>query len=752
MRIAGLALMASLTPLAVSPTARAEAGVPNPVEELTTPKAPIPAEDTDAGPDACDAGPAIQPRYETRIVGERPDLTLTGSSATVVTRPQLEALPGGDTQTIAHLVEMQPGIVADNTFGFATHVRGADGAVLYVIDGIPMFPPPLGSLGQTQDTLPTRLVQSLEVLTGGFPVEYGYALGGVVDVVTRRPAAEPTAEAQLTYGSYNLTDVAADYSQSYGKLSAVASADFIQTDRGFDTPDAIEILHDYRIGGNGFAKLDYEIDSHDRLSLIGTYEEDQFQIPIDPTMLPLSDAPPGAIRGPDVYGNPPPPFVPYDANPTDFERNVFAALSYVHAGAVNSQVSVFARESYTDMDCDPAGTLGPTADPGSFCSSISRDSFHYGGLASLAWHWLTGNEWKAGVQVDDQPSSVGYSLYTRDDASPSGGPNAALTLRGGDDVNTLSLGAYLEDRIELGRLTLLPGLRFDVQNTTFGSSSEPNDFLTGPSARLGGSYALTNRVILHAFVGYLSEMPVNYDGPVAAQILQPSLVGQLLPVDLKAATTESAELGVTIHPARKLTLGLWAWGRLTQNMLDRQDIGNSLLVASFNWAHGRAAGGDFFGNGQIVRFLEGRLVVDGFGNLSYQDAQQLQISSEQYLFTPAELAAAEQWTTMDHVQFWTANVGLVLHDSERQSNLAVRFNYGSGFHSGIATNEEVPEHATVDVTASHTFKFPGRPEVAFDVFNLFNDIYAYRLGTAFFGNSQYAALQHFDLRLIVHFG
>jgi hypothetical protein len=64
----------------------------------------------------------------------------------------------------------------------------------------------------------------------------------------------------------------------------------------------------------------------------------------------------------------------------------------------------------------------------------------------------------------------------------------------------------------------------------------------------------------------------------------------------------------------------------------------------------------------------------------------------------------------------------------------------------------VPEHATVDVTASHTFNFVGKPEVAFDAFNVFNDIYAYRLGTAFFGNSQYAALQHFDLRLIFHFG
>jgi hypothetical protein len=107
---------------------------------------------------------------------------------------------------------------------------------------------------------------------------------------------------------------------------------------------------------------------------------------------------------------------------------------------------------------------------------------------------------------------------------------------------------------------------------------------------------------------------------------------------------------------------------------------------------------------------------------------------------------------MDHVQDWTANVGLTLHDADRWNNLSVRFNYGSGFHTGIATNEVVPEHSTVDVTVSHVFDMPLRPQVAFDVFNLFNDIYAYRLGTGFFGNSQYAALRRFDLRLIFHFG
>jgi outer membrane cobalamin receptor len=700
-------------------------------------------------PGRSDVGASLEsPVFQTTVTNVRPDPALIGASATTVTRQQLEALPGGDNQSIADIVAMQPGTVADS-FGSNIHVRGADGAILYVLDGIPMFTPALGTIGQLLNTLPTRLVQNVQVYTGGFPVEYSYALGGIIDIQTRRPTVNPTAEVQLTYGTYNLTDVALNYSQAIGKLSVVASADFISTDRGLDTPDAVAVLHDYRIGGNGFVKLDYEFDSRNRLALVATFQQDKFQIPIDPTMLPLSDAPPGAIRGNDVYGNPPPPFVPYNANPTDLERTFFAALSYIHTGEVKTQVSVFARGTYEDFDCDPAGSLGATADPGSVCTTFTRNAVHFGGLANATWQWLPGNTWKAGLEVRDQRSTLNASLYARDDGSPSGGPDPSLTLADSDNINTLSAGVYLEDRIEVGNLTLLPGVRFDLQKTSFASSNEPNLFLSGPSARLGASYAFNDAVILHGFAGYLWEAPVNFDAPVLAQVLIPGVSGPQ-PVDLKAATTLSTELGVSVHPTPRLTLGLTGWYRFTYNMLDHQNIGDSALWASFNWAEGRAYGFDLYEYGQLAKFWG--FILDGFANLSAQTAQQLRITTQKFLFGPDDIAGSGVWTTMDHVQNWTANVGLTLHDADRWNSLSVRFNYGSGFHTGVATNETVPEHSTVDVTVSHVFDLPSKPQIAFDVFNLFNDIYAYRLGTGFFGNSQFAGLRRFDLRLLFHFG
>ena len=316
------------------------------------------------------------------------------------------------------------------------------------------------------------------------------------------------------------------------------------------------------------------------------------------------------------------------------------------------------------------------------------------------------------------------------------------------------MGAYIEDRIEAGRFTFLPGLRFDLQNTTFGSDSDLNSvFLAGPSGRLGISYAPADWVVLHAFAGYLWEAPTNYDAPVIAPLVGATASAATLNAEHPLpATTWSGEVGITFHPEHKLALGVTGWGRLMHNWLDHQNIGNTPLWAAFNWDSGTAVGGDLFGNGEIVRFWDNRFVLEGFANLSTEWADQLNIDSNQFLFDPGDITGSAVDSIQDHVQFWTANVGLILHDIDRWNSLSVHVNYGSGFHTGINNTLAVPEHTTTDISVSHTFDMPTKPQLILDVYNLFDDIYAYRLATGFFGNSQYAPLRRFDVRLLFHFG
>jgi len=137
--------------------------------------------------------------------------------------------------------------------------------------------------------------------------------------------------------------------------------------------------------------------------------------------------------------------------------------------------------------------------------------------------------------------------------------------------------------------------------------------------------------------------------------------------------------------------------------------------------------------------------------LGWQLAQGSGISSERFLFSPQEVAD-KSWVMLDHVQTWTANVGLDLHDAPASTHVSALLNYGSGMRTGADSDKTVPSHVIVDLTLRHRFDIFSRlhPEIAIDVFNLFNEVYAYRIGTGYVG-SAYGPLRRVFARLAVPF-
>ena len=295
----------------------------------------------------------------------------------------LDALPGGDTQPLPNVLATQPGFVAD-TFGLQ-HSRAADGGVQYVIDGVPLLTIPLGQFG---NFVPVRMVQELQITTGGFPAEYGYALGAVIDVTTRHAVGGPDGQAQVLYGSYQRVVPSFNYSQEIDRASFLVGGSFETTERGLDPPAASPILHDKLLQGSAFGRADYLLGEHDRIEVLAGYLQSLYQVPIDPTLLPLSDAPPGAIRGVDAVRQP-------AAAVRAVQRRTRRRPSVTCSSRSRTRtasgpptvlhVAPYVRESYGDFSCDPAGTLGPTADPGSTCADVGRNAFHEGLAADYSW-------------------------------------------------------------------------------------------------------------------------------------------------------------------------------------------------------------------------------------------------------------------------------------------------------------------------------------------------------------------------------
>lgn len=113
-------------------------------------------------------------------VAERPLIQRDVTASThMVAGAKLDDLP---VDSFRDLVALQPGVTADG------HIRGGrDTEVLYLVDGLPIQDAMTG--GQSSD-LPNASVVELTVQTGGFNAEYGNAMSGIVNVVTKSGSQE----------------------------------------------------------------------------------------------------------------------------------------------------------------------------------------------------------------------------------------------------------------------------------------------------------------------------------------------------------------------------------------------------------------------------------------------------------------------------------------------------------------------------------------------------------------------------------
>jgi outer membrane cobalamin receptor len=649
-------------------------------------------------------GPAVAP------------LTRSTSTVTTLDKAAIDALPLGEDRPIDQAIATAPGLVQD---GLGTVIpRGRFVAsVQYRLDGVPV-PESVGNL--LLQSIPLRLVESLELYTGGMPAELGNRLGAVVDITTRAARATPDGAVQLRYGSYDTVEPSATYARRLGCVGVSVGGSFFSSQRALDPPAITPLVHDAGYRGNAFLRLDLTPRPRDRLELIALYIYNRYQIPIDPTVRPGDPSQPALGRLPDAYGNEPPPFVPRDTDATEREQEAFVAVSWFHSFGERGdlQLSPYYKLSRGQLDGDPAHALGATADPGATATSVGRLGQHAGAVAHYTLargaHAL-----KAGLELDGLVGQIAYNAWHRLD--PGGGIDPTKTMSGYDTLGALRYDGYVQHRWEHGRFTLTSGLRFDAYHLVLPGGASDDE--GGVSPRLGLSFFLARRLAARVAVGMTWQPPPLLDAASAARLHGD---GDGVSFDLKPETGAYGELGVDVMAARWIRFGVTGWGRLAWNQLDDNVLGDSGLVGYYNYARGRALGVD--GTLQVV---VGPLT--SFANVEWEIAQGQEIISSKYLFDAAELVS-NAWETLDESQAWTANLGATVRAGAGMATLLA--NYGSGLRTGDMNTQHVPGHLRVDLTLAWSFdEFPLRPRLAVDIVNLFDARYAYRLANGLFGST-----------------
>jgi outer membrane receptor for ferrienterochelin and colicin len=123
----------------------------------------------------------------------QPDLT---SSISVMTRDEIEELP---VASFTELLQLQAGVVGS---GSNLHVRGGrSNEVAYMVDGMYVTDPLLGGLA-TQ--IGNDAIQEMSLLSGTFNAEYGNALSGVVNIVTRDGSEDYTGKIEIRTSEFGI--------------------------------------------------------------------------------------------------------------------------------------------------------------------------------------------------------------------------------------------------------------------------------------------------------------------------------------------------------------------------------------------------------------------------------------------------------------------------------------------------------------------------------------------------------------------
>ena len=138
---------------------------------------------------------SVQVGSEVVVIGKREiqkDLT---SSERTIQADQIQALPVRD---VASLLSMQAGITRDASGDL--HIRGGRTTeISYMVDGVQVLNPVNRSSGIQIDD---QSIEELKAITGTFNAEYGQALSGVVNIVTKKGSDKFSVNATAYIGDH----------------------------------------------------------------------------------------------------------------------------------------------------------------------------------------------------------------------------------------------------------------------------------------------------------------------------------------------------------------------------------------------------------------------------------------------------------------------------------------------------------------------------------------------------------------------
>jgi len=423
------------------------------------------------------------------------------------------------------------------------------------------------------------------------------------------------------------------------------------------------------------------------------------------------------------------------------------------ADGFDGQLSYFTRYNNLHYLPDPIGDLLLNG----IASTITRTSYTNGIQGDGAYQVNSSHTLRGGFSISGEQVFVGNtSLVEPTDVSGNPIDNPQNII---DNVSKLGwlAGVYVQDEWKItNQLTMNSGLRFDQmeQFTSANQFSPRLSFSYKPfentTFHIGYARYFTPPVLVEAAPANIGLFANTTGAPPAGQANDPVLPERSHYFDAGVDQTFKFGCASDGKSCSSLDLGVDAYYKIAQDLIDNGLFGQALVLNAFNYARGYNEGIEF-----KAKLTSGNF--QAYGNLAVAQQRANDPVSNQYLFdntTPlADLGGLTEFKYLqtnfiytDHNQFVTASAGASYQFCGRAATSAETFErlswcgttlsadaiYGSGLRNGDANISTVPAYTQVNVGIKREFLLPNDPKpmtVRFDIVNLFDEIYEIRDGS-----------------------
>lgn len=627
---------------------------------------------------------------------------------------QIAATPQGQNAAFNQILLRVPGVVLDS-YG-EVHVRGEHGGLAYRVNGV-LLPEGLNGFGQELDT---RIIQSVDLLTGTLPAQFGFRTAGVVDVNTKTGESLKHNQVSLYGGSYDSVVPSVQLGGRHGKLDYFTTLSFTRNNIGIENPsDTFRPVHDLTMQEKAFSYLSCHVDDVSRVTLLTSTSYARFQIPNSfktfdmrsPDYTTLYD-----VAGVDPH-DPAMNWAGLDDSQT--EQNDYAVLSYQRStDRMNVQVSPYFRYGRIDY--------APDRDRDLIYQGVSEhevNDFTTGGVQfDLSYAIAPQHTMRVGAlgQYTSERLDTDTLAFPAD---ANGRQISDVPVRLIDNTENWAVeaGVYLQDEYRIARdLTFNYGLRYDRFASSFGREGQlsPRANMVWKPGRIA---------TLH--IGY-----ARYFAPPSPQYVYPSTLARFAGTTNAAANmiddatrverSHYVDGGILLRITPDFQISLDAYAKWAHDLTDLGQFGRAVILAPFSYRRGRVHGAEFGSS-----WRHGPWSV--FGNFSYVKTAARDINSAQYQFDAAELAYIRTHAIqLDHQGEFTATAGASW--STKRDMAYVDFVYGYGLRSGFANLEKQPEYDVFNIGYQHSFtrvRFGHDVTIRADIVNLLDERYQLRNGS-----------------------